>query len=621
MRSIANAGEKTLKVRCIALLTSLLIAAGTFGQQIPQKTVTFEEPKLVDELTGMYPVINGQQFEKISIDDAHFTAGRLSTYLSGPGHGNVYATSGCYNCWPGTIYIDIPRGSTNVSLDVRGDGREWNNTCLPVEVYDGQDRWLGPPDATAPDDCSDGAAFIMHNVSVPVATSGRITVTVHPNVYGNRVGHMTLDNLKYTPPNVTRYRIEASLMDSADTEAHELPTSVTVPLGVRFALRLQRSEAGSWSDVPSVYELGAAQLVDVSAASLYPQTALLQFDAASTSDEKVFQGVHIGSQVLVVKPSGSSFPTQQLSVSVYQPLMLGSSHHTVVYNNESFNLDGQIVKWANRRGIPPQIIKGLMTQETGTFSPMTWRYEPLTTDWPGFELDGHDDRSLDKYDPYRIEFDEDNTHYGRGVMLIDAEDVHPRAVFLLDKAAGTYILPDGLQDVKASNIVLQNDFWQHWVKNYTSDKVVQGILKTDAGKLSLLNWNAQTTLASSYGLMQVLFEESFVTDYKGIGVKGSHRPFYLFDLATNIALGGGSIQVGTAVFANKFGMQADFEGLDSATPAFVSSGDCDVFLAKSLARYNGSWSKKHPKDISKYGSLAFGFSLLYPPSVTSSLLH
>jgi hypothetical protein len=147
-------------------------------------------------------------------------------------------------------------------------------------------------------------------------------------------------------------------------------------------------------------------------------------------------------------------------------------------------------------------VKGVVDAEAvPAFNPLSWRYEPLAIDYPDFSPKGSDERGAQQFAPYRMEYD---ARHARGMALVDSEDVHPRAVFFLDVAKSTYI-PDTGQFVTAYTIFAQNDSWQHWLAKL-GDATVKAAIEADPA--TALGWSAQTTLASSYGLMQVLFDGS-----------------------------------------------------------------------------------------------------------------
>jgi hypothetical protein len=401
--------------------------------------------------------------------------------------------------------------------------------------------------------------------------------------------------VEIVPPQRDVFNVMATNLTNGATETKELtdPVTATIPLGARFELSLQRTSAGQSQVITSNFDLAGTTLqVALVDPTLYPQDALVEFDRGSSADSKKFQAIHLGSERVVITPDDNSLPVQVLTVNVVRPASLGTRYGVISDAGASYDLDAQIVTWADHRGIPPQVIKGIMQSETlPAFDPGTWRYE------------GNNELAVPLYGalyaPYRMEYD--STHR-RGSLLVDSEDVHPRSRFFLSQCVhGAAKIDDRHQDVSAYTIYAANDCWQNWF-----DNLAPGPKKTriQIDPAQELDWSAQTTLASSYGLMQVLFEASFTPSY--VGIRGQRRPFFLFDLPPNIQAGGGSVPAGTAIFVEKF-RRANQVGF---SPAFSTDAEFDEALKKALSAYNGV---RRIGGITPYGRTAFANSANYPP--------
>jgi hypothetical protein len=248
-------------------------------------------------------------------------------------------------------------------------------------------------------------------------------------------------------------------------------------------------------------------------------------------------------------------------------------------------------------------MKAIMYNESApSFNAKTWRYEPLSTDWEEFSPNGANKRQDAAYVRYRMEYD---AAHARGLSLIDSQDVHPRSVFYRDRFTRAPI-GDSEQMVTAYTLYLNNDFWQHWLSYVTAAK--KKLIQHDPQ--AVLDWSAQTTLAASYGLMQVLYEESHTYGWQGIA--GETRPYYLFDIPANIP-DGGSVQTGTAVFATKF-LYGNYNKVD-----FKNSDEFDDALKHGFSCYNSCSPKTRP--ITKYGTNAFGNIGLCMPSEDISIFN
>jgi hypothetical protein len=401
-----------------------------------------------------------------------------------------------------------------------------------------------------------------------------------------------------------------NLTSGATTEVKTLsaPVTASIPLGARFTLSLQRGGPPP-EPIMANFTLGTASLINAQQdPSLYPSAALLEFKTTSSETTKTFQAVHLGTQTVVMTPDDSALPRQSVTVSVVKPSTLGTTHQTITVGSDSFNLDAKIVEWADKRGIPPQLIKGIMDRETG-FAPKDWRYEPLTTDWDNFSPLGRNRRSLAQYAPYRMEYD---PQHARGVLLTDSEDVHPRSVFYSNFAT-KFHFTDGQQFVSAYDIVSENDQWQNWTAILKNQKKL-ALLKTVLLQQQTLAWPANTTLASSYGLMQVMFEESF-ENYGYAGINGQRRPYYLFDVPLNVAAGAGSIPVGSGLYVYKYRWENNFNVTGEYAPPYDNAAKLDDDYQNGLMGYNGD----HCTTMTCYGPDTMERTKKYKPIASTSI--
>jgi hypothetical protein len=464
--------------------------------------------------------------------------------------------------------------------------------------------------------------------TIPLALTPGAVLTVKPSQFCDNeylAPPGTSANLRVTvppPPDLLNI-LAQNVTTNAATETKPIRGSITasIPLGSRFTLALQKST----QPVAATFTLGSAQLENPQVdPSLYPHDALLEFDAATAAATKTFQAMHLGSQTIVIDPTSGTVPRQTVTVNVTRPASVGTTHGTVSYNGDSLNLDERIIDWADRRGIPPQLIKGIMDRESAPgFNPLEWRYEPLTTDWDNFAPPprGQNWRAKTLYAPYRLEYDA--THR-RGWLLVDSEDVHPRAEFYADRTGATVhmacrppfnCIDDAAQFVGTYTLYAQNDWWQNWHSNLWSPSK-RALLATDALAQQTLTWPANTTLASSYGLMQVLFQEAFA-QYGYPGIRGQRRPFYLFDTPANIRAGGGSLPTGSGLYVFKFRWENDYNDRNEFSPQFRMPADLDDEYENGLMGYNGSFRQR--SDC--YGPDTMQRIRSYPPVAPTSIFQ
>jgi hypothetical protein len=395
-------------------------------------------------------------------------------------------------------------------------------------------------------------------------------------------------------PNRDDFELEAknlTLSLVAETKRVSGTAEVTVPLGTRFSLGLVKVEGGIRKELSSDFRLGPLLTLDsaLEDPTSYASNILLEFDEQATAQQKAFQAMHLGSQNVIITTDEG--PSQVVLVNVVRPLRLGSTGNTVTFNNATYNLDDLLVTWGHKRGMPPQIAKAIVQHETLPFlNVMTYRYEPLSTDYQEFSPRGQEHRKDSIYQFVRMEYD----NFPRGANLIDAEDVHPRSRFNIDKTTTPKTkIPDSEQMVTAKTIYDNNDYWQNWSKFIPSGRA-QAIAKDPDLELG---WSAQTTIAASYGLMQVLYPET--AELGGGVINGQRRPYYLFDRPEHVAAGAGSIPTGTAVWAHKFRL-ANLIPLptDPCAPAFKTAEEMDKKIQRASYLYNGS--RQYGEDIMTY---------------------
>jgi hypothetical protein len=376
-----------------------------------------------------------------------------------------------------------------------------------------------------------------------------------------------------------------------------------IPLGATFSLRLTNPGTLPNGVIAEWSRSDNAPAAGIVGNALFVNHTIVEYDESGPPSEvKHFFAAHLGREKITMTPKDPKLPARSVTVDVYAPQTLGDAPHEITDGINRYDLDAEIVKWSHARGVPPQAVKAIMYNEASpAFNVKTWRYEPLSTDWEEFSPNGANKRGLARFASFRMEYD---TTHDRGLALIDSEDVHPRSIFYRDRSTRAPI-SDGDRMVSAYLLYQNNDWWQNWLKYVSAAK--RAVILQDPQ--AALDWSAQTTLAASYGLMQVLYEESYT--YGWAGIAGVRRPYYLFDMPANVP-DGGSIQTGTAVLAAKFTMA-------NASVDFVNSDEFDVALQRALSCYNSCNLKRAP--ITAYGRKAFGNIGRCMPSADVSIFN
>lgn len=103
------------------------------------------------------------------------------------------------------------------------------------------------------------------------------------------------------------------------------------------------------------------------AGSLFPNDIGVFFDPGTDSSEKEFQTVHLGEVELIAYDPTTLKQLAAKKIKVEKPSKLGTT------NNQ---YDSEIIDAADKIGIPPQYIKGHIEKESDGFKLDSFRYEP-----------------------------------------------------------------------------------------------------------------------------------------------------------------------------------------------------------------------------------------------------
>jgi hypothetical protein len=634
MKQLLSTFDAVIRSRCITRLSFLTVTVlSTFillaQSPPPPETITIPFPETT---TTSFPGFNSCNFIGPSIyvpgpkgADSSFGEGQFVNYFGE----NVYVINGSNPSCSTTGYVRFvatkarpgTRFPSAFTMDIINVGAQ------PDVIYG---VFL------------DDSPFGMNISPRSIPAGGRITISgqgshiwliglasfTHAHNY-SFPSMLAIASLTITqpPPEKPEFQVRAAnITSAANSETATVKADQvngTIPLGARFSLSLERV-ATPPTAVMASFQLGPASLTNAQTdPTLYPSSALLQFNGQDSATVKTFQAVHLGSQNVVITPDDSSISRVTVTVNVLAPSGLGTTHRTVTDGGASYNLDTKIVEWADKRGIPPQLIKGIMDRESASlFTPKEWRYEPLTTDWDNFAPPCptlglgadvcHNERARARYVPYRMEYD---ASHPRGSLLVDSEDVHPRSVFYSDRKNGVHFA-DSQQLVSVYDIVSENESWQNWIKILGNQK--KKALLTSSQLQSTLSWPANTTLASSYGMMQVLFEESF-DSYGYAGIQGQRRPYYLFDLPANVAAGAGSIPVGSGVYVFKYRWENGFNDTNDFAPVYDNPAKLDDDYQNGLMGYNGDFCLTITLQKQCYGPDTMNRIKKYPPVAATNI--
>ncbi len=203
----------------------------------------------------------------------------------------------------------------------------------------------------------------------------------------------------------------------------------------------------------------------------------------------------------------------------------------------------------------------------------------------------------------------------KGALLLDlswpqltyaaVDDVQPRHIFKIPRGPQQSLINIRPVDecpslcVSAADIVHYNDGKYNWTDTADFDA-------NDPADLATISFAAQTPLAASYGLMQEMYQVAAELHWRT--TDGRDNPSLLFDTPQNLAVGGGSMAVGTLEFYKRY--RQCRPGDWAADPNFVSSTAYHDMIIAALNYYNHG-----PKNANtNYGADAWNFSQQFSPT-------
>ena len=387
------------------------------------------------------------------------------------------------------------------------------------------------------------------------------------------------------PPEAGSLRIRAGLGEETPGPAGgaTLPSEARVPLGgvVTFEATTEDGDV-----LPSTFSLGEASVEEgVASLGLFPTSVLLPHETGALN-RRTYLAVHLGQVTVTATPDDPEIAPGTLTIHVDAPAALGSAFNEV---------DAVLVEVAHRWGVPPQFVKAHAHKESSpSFDRMSYRYEPIGA-WVG-DLTaisrGPNLRTVSPYSDYRVATERDtaNPALAAGTKL-SPEDRDARGGLRIacDKEGknGRDILPSD-ELVTAWEIFRCNDSRMNWKREARA----AGQSRADSLKSDL--FTAQTSLAASYGLLQMTYVTA-IDELRWAGTDdGRRNPSLLFDTDENLLAGGGSVNLGTLKVVRAF-RQLDS---DLATGVRVPTGQAEIVgvFVKAWNRYN-PWQKGYGESV------------------------
>ncbi|MGH7431005.1 MAG: hypothetical protein ACREI5_04220 [Candidatus Methylomirabilales bacterium] len=430
------------------------------------------------------------------------------------------------------------------------------------------------------------------------------------------------------PPGRSRVGLLGGTPQHPEPPPEDIPSgggTARIPLGRVFFV-----EVFDQNGMPAVSTFtleGANANPQITEARLFPDHVAIPFDRDTPSVRKEFQAVHLGNVTLKVYDAAD--PTSlrfSLPIEVTKPSRLGDTNNQV----DGLALDQTLIDLGHRRGIPPHFVKGQIKREaailpSGQFKPNSYRYEPLTVDLryisdcvDPFKSGNCHLRRIPPYALYRLKTDDrlDRLDQGTGLDPSSA-DISPREALCIFKTDGITrrFMTEFDELISAQAIFDANDrikvprgdpcVSQNWMK-HLKNPIILNKLMTDPNALNL---TAQTTIASSYGLLQILYSTA-IAPMQWQGVNGKQNPSLLFDTPSNVSSGGGSLVLGSGYLRRIFptvnppGLAVD---PDLANPAAMERA-----FRRAFNNYRGD-TKEDALESGEYGVRVINFSKDFLP--------
>lgn len=367
-----------------------------------------------------------------------------------------------------------------------------------------------------------------------------------------------------------------------ETTPAEDGLTASVPLGSVFFLQLADEDS---TPIESRFSLAPATVDPIDGATLFANHVAIEFDAASEAEIKFFQAVHLGEVLATLEPTDTSIEPVQVRIRVRNPSRLGTRS----------DFDDLFIDLGHQRGLPPQLLKGIARRESGPrFDAEAYRYEPLGPAGDLRAISGGDNlRTQIPYSRYRLATTDG---LAAGTDILDS-DISPRSIYFIRRAGQLRRIMDTDQFVSALEIFRENDSFlgtkdpsvtdQRW--SAFAPRSLMNRIRRDPDQL---DFTAQTPLAASYGVMQMLYTTAIAPmGWTGLKATGACRiepeecnPSFLFDTTDNIDAGGGTLALAADYLRRSF--ESENRAVSQTDPRFGDPAQLEAAYRNMLRRYN-----------------------------------
>lgn len=187
-----------------------------------------------------------------------------------------------------------------------------------------------------------------------------------------------------------------TLVHQFDANTHSIAQSFIVKLGQQFPVEIAPLNQDGTTGSPLVVteEIDGAQPGDTLAGSsipgavvaLFKDKVLLHFASSHSETHHEFFPIHSGTANLKLTFSFNG-TSQSLTFPVKVTVCVANGDCDPHLGSASFQFDNLLMAFADRGGIPPQLIKAQVAQESA-FNVNAFRYEPLSFDFMAYNRTG-----------------------------------------------------------------------------------------------------------------------------------------------------------------------------------------------------------------------------------------
>jgi hypothetical protein len=355
-----------------------------------------------------------------------------------------------------------------------------------------------------------------------------------------------------------------ALVHNFDANTHSIPQPFVVKIGQQFPMEISplNQDGSTGSPIVVTEEIEDAQVADSLQGSsipgpvvtLFKDKVLLHFAKSQSETHHDYFAIHSGTLNLKLTfVFGGATNSLVFPLKVTSCVANGDCDPGMPGNSAFDNL---IMAFSDRNGIPPQLLKAQVEHESA-FDQNAWRYEPLSYDWSVFHPDG----TLtvkNSEQPWALAegaaqcqtvIVPAGTAIGNDLGNPDVVSRQRLGIFTSTNGSPLCGVTEVPSPTTGRNIQANDSLVSMENILYANDACVTGtclgysvinsksfVRFTESFQDTHSPFSAQTVLASSYGLHQLMYDTAVGMGYKGSDKSGL-PPHSLFDPFTSLDLG------------------------------------------------------------------------------------